>query len=128
MSHLYFLFLNLHIIKKLREYMNSVYWRKTLNCQTLWTVSRTSTIMAVKLKKWHQNYLLCRQGVNTWSRKPCEARDSRHVDKWVRKYGRHVSTQGTLASAHGMHIDTWAREYVRHAKHVGTWACEHVST
>ena len=34
-----------------------------LNCRTLPTVCITSTTMAVKLEKWHQNYLLRRSKV-----------------------------------------------------------------
>ena len=89
----------------------------------------------------------------TWSHKPCEARNSRHVGTWacelawhvdtlVRKHvkhvdtwgtwalkaGWHVSTIGTLARVHIRQVSTWAYKHARHVGTQDTLAREHVST
>ena len=102
MSYLYSLFLSLHVINKLGLYMNSHYWGKTL----IKLLHRTNSVEYFnsndsKIEKMRQNYFAFGMLlVITWSRKPCEARDSRHVRTWACEFTSHV--------------DTWVHKQARH--------------
>ena len=135
-SHLYYLFLSLHVIIKPELHMNSGYWGKTL----IKLLNLTNSVFnnndsetekrGIRTTYWGGKAYW--QDI-TWSHKPCEGKES-HTDLWVTKALKahwHASTQDTLLHVwrkHAKHLGTWAR---KHARHIGTWTrkhARHVST
>ena len=107
--------------------MNSRYWGTTL----IKLLNLTNSVYnfnnngsetgknAMKTAYWRGK--ACWQ-VIVWPYKPCEARDSRHVDRWARELASHVDT---WVHKHAWDVDTLARE---HLNTQGILAHEHVST